>query len=203
MSKNIIIFLILIIAIGAITWFAFSSNKKQTNQGTTMNQPEVSAATSNLSFPGKLPADQIENKKAVIQTDKGTIEIALWADKAPLTVSNFIYLANQGFYNGLTFHRVEPGFVAQGGDPNGNGTGGPGYQFPDEPVQGNYTLGTVAMANSGPNTNGSQFFINLADNSQNLTKSYNLFGEVTSGMDVVQKLAVGDKMLSVTIVSGK
>jgi len=155
------------------------------------------------SFPGKLPDDQIQNKKAVIKTDKGTVEIELWADKAPLSVSNFVYLVNQGFYNGLTFHRVEPGFVVQGGDPQGTGMGGPGYQFSDEPVQGEYTEGTVAMANSGPNTNGSQFFIDLVDNSQGLSKSYNLFGQVTSGMDVVKKIAVGDKMNSVTIENAK
>ncbi len=158
---------------------------------------------SDLKFPGKLPDDQIKDKKAVIKTDKGTIEIALWADKAPLTVSNFVYLANQGFYNGLTFHRVEPGFVVQGGDPQGTGVGGPGYQFPDEPVQGEYSEGTVAMANSGPNTNGSQFFIDLVDNSKNLAKSYNLFGQVTAGMDTVKKIAVGDKMNSVEIVNAK
>ena len=157
----------------------------------------------NLSFPGKLPDDQIQNKKAIILTSKGTIEITLWADKAPLSVSNFVYLANKGFYNNLTFHRVEPRFVVQGGDPDGNGTGDPGYSFKDETVQGEYVEGTVAMANSGPDTNGSQFFINLEDNSSKLTKAYNLFGQVTSGMDVVQKLAVGDKMTSVKIVSAQ
>lgn len=158
------------------------------------------ASTSNLQFPGVLPDDEIQDKKAVVETDKGSIEIALWADKAPKTVSNFIYLAKQGYYDGLTFHRVESGFVVQGGDPSGTGAGGPGYQFEDESVKGEYTEGTVAMANAGPDTNGSQFFINLVDNSRNLTKSYNLFGEVTSGMDVVKKIAVGDKMNSVKIV---
>lgn len=154
---------------------------------------------SQYSFPGVLPDSEIQNKKAVIVTDKGTIEFELFADKAPKTVSNFIYLAQQGFYNGLTFHRVEPGFVIQGGDPSGNGTGGPGYSFEDEPVVGEYEKGVVAMANSGPDTNGSQFFICLDDLSQMLGKQYNLFGKVTSGMDVVEKIAVGDKMTSVTI----
>lgn len=159
----------------------------------------TSSNAGNIKFPGKLPDDQIQNKKAVIKTEKGNIEIELWADKAPLSVSNFIYLTNNGFYNGLSFHRVEPGFVVQGGDPSGDGTGGPNYQFPDEPVQGEYMEETVAMANSGPDTNGSQFFINLVDNSQGLTKSYNLFGRVTKGMDVVKQIAVGDKMVSVSI----
>lgn len=154
--------------------------------------------TMNLTFPGVLPADQINNKKAVITTDKGVIEFQLYADKAPKSVSNFIYLVSQKFYDGLTFHRVEPGFVIQGGDPKGDGTGGPGYQFADEPVQGDYKAGTVAMANSGPNTNGSQFFIDLAD-LPTLPKQYNLFGQVTSGMDVVSKIAVGDKIQKIEI----
>lgn len=152
----------------------------------------------NLQFPGVLPADQINNKKAVISTNKGDIIFTLYADKAPKTVSNFVYLAEKGYYDGLTFHRVEPGFVIQGGDPNGNGTGGPGYQFPDEPVQDNYLAGTVAMANSGPNTNGSQFFICL-DNQSSLPKQYNLFGQVTSKMDVVKQIQVGDKINKITI----
>lgn len=152
----------------------------------------------NLTFPGVLPADQINNKKAVITTDKGVIEFQLYADKAPKTVSNFIYLVGQKFYDGLIFHRVEPGFVIQGGDPKGDGTGGPGYQFADEPVQGDYKAGTVAMANSGPNTNGSQFFIDLAD-LPTLPKQYNLFGQVTVGMDVVSKISVGDKIQKIEI----
>ena len=96
-------------------------------------------------------------------------------------------LARQGFYDNTIFHRVIEGFMIQGGDPEGNGTGGPGYQFDDEPFSGGYTRGTVAMANSGPNTNGSQFFIMHADN--DLPKNYVIFGKVTSGMDVVDKIA--------------
>ncbi|PIS07752.1 peptidylprolyl isomerase [Candidatus Berkelbacteria bacterium CG10_big_fil_rev_8_21_14_0_10_43_13] len=153
-----------------------------------------------LKFPGVLPAEQIENKKAVIETDKGTIEFELYADKAPKTVSNFVYLVEKGYYDGLTFHRVVPDFVIQGGDPKGDGTGDPGYKFEDEPVVGDYLAGTVAMANSGTNTNGSQFFICLTDQST-LPKNYNLFGQVTTGMDVVSKIAVGDKMTSVKIES--
>ena len=197
--KNIIIVIVIIIGVVAIA--SSIGSKKDNNQKDNVNQPETSSTQ--LAFPGKLSDDQIENKKAVIQTDKGIIEIALMSDKAPLTVSNFVYLVNKGFYDGLTFHRIEPDFVVQGGDPGGNGTGGPGYKFEDEKVQGEYVEGTVAMANSGPNTNGSQFFINLVDNSKKLTKSYNLFGQVTSGMDVVKKLAVGDKMNSVKIVDSK
>lgn len=153
-----------------------------------------------LSFPGVLDKEKIENKKAVIKTNKGVIEFDLFADKAPKTVSNFVYLTNNKFYDGLTFHRVEPGFVIQGGDPNGTGTGGPGYSFPDETVQGDYKAGSVAMANSGSNTNGSQFFICL-DDLPTLPKQYNLFGQVTSGMDVVKKITVGDKIEKIEIVN--
>lgn len=152
-----------------------------------------------LSFPGILAPDKINNKKAVITTNKGVIEIQLYTDKAPKTVSNFVYLVENKFYDGLTFHRVEPGFVIQGGDPSGNGSGGPGYKFADEEVQGDYTEGAVAMANSGPDTNGSQFFIDLADLTKNLPKQYNLFGQVTTGMDVVKSIAVGDKIEKIEI----
>lgn len=195
-------FLFSLIAVVAVIGLS-GCTTANTNQSGGAKVDTSATATSKYSFPGKLPDDQIQNKKAVISTDRGAIEITLWADKAPLTVSNFVYLANKGFYDGLAFHRIEPTFVVQGGDPNGNGAGGPGYQFKDEPVQGEYAEGTVAMANSGPNTNGSQFFINLEDNSQKLTKAYNLFGQVTAGMDVVKKLSVGDKMNSVEIESAQ
>ena len=208
--KNYIYFLLIIVilVLGYFLWPKKTSaptksadsqtDSSQTNNNQSNNTSQEKTVSSNLKFPGVLDQSEITNKKAVIVTDKGTIELELYADRAPKTVSNFVYLAGQKFYDGLTFHRVVPGFVIQGGDPNGTGTGGPGYQFPDEPVVGDYLAGTVAMANSGPDTNGSQFFICLADQ-PSLPKSYNLFGQVTSGMDVVQKIAVGDKMNSVTI----
>jgi len=149
------------------------------------------------SFPGVLPENQIANREIRITTDKGEIVFELFDKDAPKTVSNFVYLAKGGFYDGLTFHRVEPGFVIQGGDPNGNGTGGPGYQFEDEKVTRSYTRGIVAMANAGPNTNGSQFFIMLADTP--LPPSYTIFGDVTKGMDVVDQIRVGDVMKSVMV----
>ena len=133
-----------------------------------------------------------------IATDKGEIVMDLDPRLAPRTVNNFVSLARDGFYDGLTFHRVVPNFVIQGGCPQGTGTGGPGYKFADEPVQGNYRDGAVAMANSGPDTNGSQFFICLGDQ-MGLPKQYNLFGHTVSGLDVVSKIAVGDVMNSVTI----
>jgi cyclophilin family peptidyl-prolyl cis-trans isomerase len=134
-----------------------------------------------------------------ITTDRGTIALTLDPQLAPTTVNHFVAQARKGFYTGLTFHRVVPEFVIQGGDPEGTGRGGPGYKFEDEPVQGEYTLGAVAMANAGPNTNGSQFFICIDDCTRKLAKSYNLFGYVTSGIDVAQATQVGDVMRSVAV----
>jgi len=110
-----------------------------------------------------------------------------------------VFLARDGFYDGLTFHRIVGDFVIQGGCPEGTGRGGPGYRFEDEPVVGEYEAGAVAMANSGPNTNGSQFFICTVDDRHKLTKAYNLFGQVVQGMDVVGAIRKDDVMRSVTI----
>ncbi len=115
-----------------------------------------------------------------------------------MTVNNFVTLARDGFYDNVKFHRVVPGFVIQGGDPTGTGRGGPGYQFKDEPVKRQYRAGTVAMANAGPNTNGSQFFICLEDQ-PNLPPNYTIFGDVTSGMDVVRNIRQGDVISTITI----
>ena len=134
-----------------------------------------------------------------IATDKGDIVMRLDAALAPTTVNNFVVNARNGFYDGLTFHRVVPEFVIQGGDPEGSGRGGPGYRFADEPVRGEYTLGAVAMANAGPDTNGSQFFICIDDCRQKLQPLYNLFGYVTSGIEVAQSIQVGDVMRSVSV----
>jgi cyclophilin family peptidyl-prolyl cis-trans isomerase len=134
-----------------------------------------------------------------IATDKGDIVVELDPRLAPNTVNNFVALARQGYYDNVTFHRVVPEFVIQGGDPEGSGRGGPGYTFADEPVKGEYTHGAVAMANAGPNTNGSQFFICIDDCTRKLDKAYNLFGYVTSGLDVTDRIAMGDVMRSVTI----
>ncbi len=136
------------------------------------------------------------NKKSnmiTIETNHGKIVIETYNSDAPNTVNNFITLANKGYYNGLTFHRVIKGFMIQGGDPNGNGTGGPGYQFADElnpsttSYKAGYKQGVVAMANAGPNTNGSQFFIMHQD--YPLPNNYTIFGKVVSGQEVVDKIA--------------
>ncbi len=125
---------------------------------------------------------------ATIKTNFGEIVVRLFAEDAPLAVNNFVFLARQGFYDGVKFHRVVKGFVIQSGDPTGTGAGGPGYEFADERVTKDYVSGTLAMANHGPNTNGSQFFITLADLSGRLPKSYTIFGQVTSGFDVIQEI---------------
>jgi len=166
------------------------------NQVSLNSMPPKSAKKQYSSPPPALPVEQITSKKAVIVTNKGTIEFQFLPD-APLAASNFIFLASDHFYDGLTFHRVVPGFVIQGGDPTGTGSGGPGYQFNDEKVTRPYNKGIVAMANAGPNTNGSQFFIMLADNP--LPPQYTIFGQVISGQDVVDKIQVGDVMQSVSI----
>ena len=148
------------------------------------------------------PAMQIDTDtiyQVTIETDRGEIVMELDPGLAPNTVNNFVSLARDGFYDGLTFHRVVPDFVIQGGDPEGSGRGGPGYRFADEPVKGDYTVGAVAMANAGPNTNGSQFFICIDDCRHKLAKAYNLFGYVIDGMDVVKSTQVGDVMRSVSV----
>jgi cyclophilin family peptidyl-prolyl cis-trans isomerase len=148
------------------------------------------------------PQMTIDTKKTyrvAIQSNKGQFTMDLMPSLAPKTVNNFVSLARSGYYDGLTFHRYVPDFVIQGGDPTGTGSGGPGYKFEDEPVQGSYREGAVAMANAGPNTNGSQFFICNTDCQSKLAKSYNLFGYVTDGMDVVKQLRQGDKMENLTV----
>ncbi len=148
------------------------------------------------------PATEIDASKiyrATVTTDRGVMVLDLDPALAPNTVNNFVALARQGYYDGLTFHRVVPDFVIQGGCPEGSGRGGPGYKFADEPVQGEYTLGAVAMANAGKNTNGSQFFVCIDDCTRKLTKDYNLFGYVVDGIDVALDTQVGDVMRTVVI----
>lgn len=148
-------------------------------------------------FPGNLSSEELINKQAIIETNKGKIIFEVYPE-ATKAASNFIFLSRDGFYDNLTFHRVEPRFVIQGGDPLGNGTGDPGYKFEDEPVTRKYDKGIVAMANSGSNTNGSQFFIMLED-TPNLPPKYTIFGKVIEGIDVVENIKVGDVMKKVTI----
>src|ERR1022692_736563 len=139
--------------------------------------------------------DTAKTYTATMVTSKGTMEILLDALGAPITVNSFVFLARWHYYDGIIFHRVIPGFVLQGGDPTGTGTGGPGYRFADElPKPGRYQVGSLAMANAGPNTNGSQFFIISGADGASLPPQYSLFGAVVSGGDVVQSIdAIGTR----------
>ncbi len=222
-NQNLLKLLLIVFIIGAASYFAFNKFKQEISvspsptpsPGTlnfTLNQPQQSPppatkpqpsglpfAKNKLvgTFPGILKEEFLKNKKAQVLTNKGMFEMEIYAD-VPMTASNFIFLAANGFYDGLNFHRVEKGFVIQGGDPLGNGTGGPGYIFPNEAITRDYNKGVVAMANAGPNTNGSQFFVLLEDRPE-LPKNYTIFAKVISGMDVVEKIEVGDIMKKVTI----
>jgi cyclophilin family peptidyl-prolyl cis-trans isomerase len=140
------------------------------------------------SSPPPMTIDRNKQYTATIKTNYGDIVLQFFPKDAPITVNNFVFLAGQGFYNGVKFHRVVKGFVIQGGDPTGTGTGGPGYRFADEKITKDYIAGTLAMANAGTDTNGSQFFITLSDLSGRLPKKYTIFGQVTGGLDVVQKI---------------
>jgi cyclophilin family peptidyl-prolyl cis-trans isomerase len=137
--------------------------------------------------PPEMEIDPGKQYSATVRTSEGDITIRLLAGEAPKTVNNFVFLARQGYYDNVIFHRVINGFMIQTGDPTGTGRGGPGYTFADEPVKRRYSRGIVAMANAGPNTNGSQFFIMHAN--APLPPSYTIFGEVTGGMDAVDKIA--------------
>jgi cyclophilin family peptidyl-prolyl cis-trans isomerase len=141
------------------------------------------------SAPPAMKVDPSKTYTATLKTNKGTITAELYPQDAPVAVNNFVCLAEDGYYNNTPFHRIVSGFVIQGGDPTGTGSGGPGYQFNDEPVAKDYEKGILAMANAGPNTNGSQFFIVLEDLRGRLPKNYTIFGRVASGQDVVDAIA--------------
>ncbi len=141
--------------------------------------------------PPEMSIDPEKTYTAVIETSAGSMEAEFYPQDAPATVNNFIFLARDGYYESVIFHRVISGFMVQGGDPTGSGSGGPGYKFDDEPVSRSYSRGTLAMANAGPNTNGSQFFIMHAD--YGLPPAYTIFGKLTSGEDVVDAIVSAPK----------
>jgi len=207
MNKNIIISIFAIVVIG-IAWFSLdhrSGYPKSPEQilaeqslskvatSTTASSTNTVVATTTSSINQSSDSSNKSMHTITIETNKGTIIFETYDNDAPKTVANFISLANKGFYNGLIFHRVIEGFMIQGGDPTGTGTGGPGYKFADElnpatdSYKAGYVRGVVAMANAGPNTNGSQFFIMQKDTP--LPHSYSIFGKVISGMDVVDAIA--------------
>ncbi len=179
----------------------------------TVECPAIDGSSPKMqSFSGKPPIciDLTKRYTATMETNKGTIVFALDSESAPITVNNFVFLARYHYYDDVVFHRIIPGFVVQGGDPTGTGTGGPGYKFEDElPKPGRYELGSLAMANAGPNTNGSQFFIISGPSGTQLPPAYALFGKSVKGNEVIAALeAVGTpggkttetvKMISVTI----
>jgi cyclophilin family peptidyl-prolyl cis-trans isomerase len=132
--------------------------------------------------------DPSKRYTATIDTSMGTLVVALDAINAPLSVNNFVFLAAQHYYDGVVFHRIINGFMCQGGDPTGTGRGGPGYRFNDEPVKQKYQIGSMAMANAGPNTNGSQFFLISGPSGVNLPPQYNHFGQVVKGLEVVDAM---------------
>lgn len=177
---------------------------------TTTTAPQ---APEKLAFPGIKPTAEITDKYVHLKTTKGEIVFELLGKEGPRAASNFAYLVEHKFYDGIIFHRVEPGFVVQAGDPQTKdpnvpqafwGTGGPGYMFEDDPVNIDYyKQGTVAMANTmRPGTNGSQFFI-MKEDSQTLPKQFSVFGNVVKGMDIVNKIEVGDKIIAATIEKTK
>jgi peptidyl-prolyl cis-trans isomerase B (cyclophilin B) len=153
--------------------------------------------------PPEMQIDPVKAYRAVIETNRGVIELELYPHHAPKTVNNFVFLAREGFYNDVSFHRVISDFVIQGGDPTGTGRGGPGYRFEDE-LKGNplkHETGVISMANSGPNTNGSQFFISHSPQ-PHLDGRHTVFGKVVSGQEVVDVIQQGDIMLNVKIHEG-
>jgi len=150
------------------------------------------------SAPPSMTIDTEKEYTATIETEKGNLELELFAKDVPVTVNNFVFLAREGFYDNTTFHRVIPDFMAQAGDPTATGTGGPGYSFNDEFTSHTHDTGTLSMANSGPNTNGSQFFITYAPQ-PHLNNRHSVFGRLTDGMDLLKKLSNGDAIVRITI----
>jgi peptidyl-prolyl cis-trans isomerase B (cyclophilin B) len=194
MNKAIWIIGAIVVIAGIILALNLTGVIKMPSQESSANTPDPKS----LKSPIPIVIDFNKKYTATIKTAKGDIVLELYAKDAPVTVNNFVSLAKKGFYNGLTFHRIIPGFMAQGGDPTGNGTGGPGYKFQDEFSQRTHVTGSLSMANSGPNTNGSQFFICYAPQ-PHLNGKHTVFGQCTSGMDVLNKLVNGDKMIEVVI----
>ncbi len=218
-----------ILAIGLLTYGTVKIMDKNNKSNTAGENSAAtpSGAGSTPLFPTSSPASNLKNKIAVIETARGNIKLELFSQDAPKTVANFVELANKGFYDGLKFHRVIPNFVIQGGDPKGDGSGGPGYVFEDEinpwslglseeaiktlEAQGykyrrdltshKMTAGMLAMANAGPNTNGSQFFIVTEQDQPHLDGKHTVFGRVIEGMEVVRKIQQDDIMKKITIAS--
>ena len=150
------------------------------------------------SAPPPMTIDTDKQYLATIETEKGDLVLELFAADVPVTVNNFVFLARDGYYDNTTFHRVIPDFMAQGGDPTGSGRGGPGYKFADEFTSHTHVTGALSMANAGPDTNGSQFFITYSPQ-PHLNNHHSVFGQLTKGMDVLKNLVNGDVIKTITI----
>jgi len=198
MSKNALIYTVAGLSILILATFVILGKKEKPQEAnrevneTTDQMPQQITTTNIKKQYNSAPEMQLETEvdyKAVIKTSKGDITVDLFETEVPVTVNNFVFLAKEGFYDGTKFHRIIKGFMIQGGDPLGNGMGGPGYKFADEQFSGEYSRGTVAMANSGPNTNGSQFFIIHED--YPLPANYTIFGRATdeSSLAVLDAIA--------------
>lgn len=160
--------------------------------------PEPAAKPKTYSAPPAMVIDTGKEYTATIETERGNMVLELFASDVPNTVNNFVFLANDGFYDGTTFHRVVPGFVAQGGDPTGTGRGNPGYSFADEFSEHTHLAGALSMANSGSDTNGCQFFITFAPQ-HGLDGKHSVFGQLIDGMDVLEQIEQGDVIIRITI----
>jgi peptidyl-prolyl cis-trans isomerase B (cyclophilin B) len=161
-------------------------------------EPAQSKKTMIYTEPPPMIIDTGKQYTATIETEKGNIVLELFASDVPVTVNNFVFLAREGFYDRTTFHRVIAGFMAQGGDPTGTGAGGPGYKFDDEFTKHTHVTGALSMANSGANTNGSQFFITYAPQ-HHLDGRHSVFGQLIEGMDVLEEIEKGDRITGITI----
>jgi len=177
------VYVIALIALAAVLASCMAADN---SSDTSSTAAQTAGEEKVMEKPG-MTIDVNKTYTALLKTGAGDITIELNAKGAPNTVNNFVYLARAKFYDGTIFHRAIKGFMIQGGDPEGTGMGGPGYKFDDEPFTGEYMKGTIAMANAGPNTNGSQFFIMHAD--YPLPKNYVIFGKVTAGLEAVDKIA--------------
>ncbi len=207
MNTLAVLTIVIVVVIFALVWYALSSRKPSAE---SPGSAPVLVGTKQYSSAPPMTIDKTKQYFATFKMAKGgEFVIQLYPDKAPITVNSFVFLARQGFFDGVTFHRVLSGFMAQGGDPTGTGTGGPGYQFVNEDNDLTFDkAGVVAMANAGRDTNGSQFFITFGPQPQ-LNGGYTIFGQVVSGMDVVNNIKLrdpqqnpnypGDAIASVTI----
>lgn len=198
MQKNILIIIGLVVLVGLFGWAISSrSTARQVTEGYSTTTSNEQTLSDSQKTEVETKTEPIMNPKITIETNKGKIVFETYQADAPKAVENFVTLANKGYYNGVIFHRIIPGFMIQGGDPTGTGRGGPGYRFEDElnpstpSAKAGYTRGVVAMANAGPNTNGSQFFIMHQD--YPLPHSYTIFGKVVEGMDVVDAIATSKR----------